>query len=266
MATVLESNKTKIAKRVIEVFEYFGPTKRSATVMDIVRRYDRPQSSTSELLASLVEMGLLYKDPVSRSYSPTPRLATLGSTAQPDLLRDGRIYAFMDRLAQSTRCGVGLFGMVGTHAQIFRWSPGADQMSDGVESGASESLSGSAVGLLLLSTFGPEKARKLLWRLNAEAAPEQRFDYASTTQRVVDYARAGAATGEAGFVAGASVTAVMLPHGLNERPLALGVIHPGTASIDTEALVATMRHELAQNGTSEPFMLPHVGMPLMRAI
>ena len=76
MATVLESNKTKIAKRVIEVFEFFDQGSPSATVMDIVRRYRRPQSSTSELLASLVEMGLLYKDMRSRSYSPTPRLAT----------------------------------------------------------------------------------------------------------------------------------------------------------------------------------------------
>lgn len=266
MATVLESNKTKIAKRVIEVFEYFGPTKRSATVMDIVRRYDRPQSSTSELLASLVEMGLLYKDPLSRSYSPTPRLATLGSTAQPDLLRDGRLYAFMDRLAQSTRCGVGLFGMVGMHAQIFRWSPGADQISDSVESGASELLSGSAVGLLLLSTVGPQKARKLLWRLNAEAAPDQRFDYATTTQCVADYARTEAATGKAGFVAGARVTAVMLPHGLDERPLAMGVIYPDNTTIDAEALIATMRHELVQNDSSEPFMLQYAGPALMRAI
>ena len=234
--------------------------------MDIVRRYDRPQSSTSELLATLVEMGLLYKDPVTRSYSPTPRLATLGSAAQPDLLRDGRIYAFMDRLAQSTRCGIGLFGMVGTHAQIFRWSPGADPIAGGVDSGASEPLSGSAVGLLLLSTLGPEKARKLLWRLNAEAAPDQRFDYATTTQRVVDYARTGAATGEAGFVPGARITAVMLPHRLDERPLAMGVIYSEHMAIDADALIATMRHELAQDGGSEPFMLQHAGPALMRAI
>ena len=66
MATV-ESNKAKIAKRVIEVLEFFDVEHPQATVMDIVRRYNRPQSSTSELLSSLVGLGLLYKDAYSRS-------------------------------------------------------------------------------------------------------------------------------------------------------------------------------------------------------
>src|SRR5438093_10206017 len=77
--TVPEANKAKTARRVIEVLEYFDEQNPHATVMDIVRRYKRPQSSTSELLASLVEMGILYKDAASRSYTPTPRAALLGS-------------------------------------------------------------------------------------------------------------------------------------------------------------------------------------------
>ena len=60
------SNKAKIAKRVVEVLDFFDDDHREATVMDIVRRYNRPQSSTSELLSSLVELGLLYKDPYSK--------------------------------------------------------------------------------------------------------------------------------------------------------------------------------------------------------
>ena len=73
------SNKARIARRVIEVLEFFDDRHGEATVMDIVRRYDRPQSSTSELLSSLVELGILYKDPQNRSYRPTPRAAMLGA-------------------------------------------------------------------------------------------------------------------------------------------------------------------------------------------
>ena len=76
-----ESNKAKIAKRVIEVLDFFDDSHPTATVMDIVRRYDRPQSSTSELLSTLVELGILYKDNASRSYTLTPRAAILGTTA-----------------------------------------------------------------------------------------------------------------------------------------------------------------------------------------
>ena len=107
MAVALDSNKTKIARRVIEVFEFFASEQRRATVMDIVRRYDRPQSSTSELLGALVEMGLLYKDPQSRSYAPTPRLAAFGCASQPEPIASGRLFAYMDRLAQTARSGVG---------------------------------------------------------------------------------------------------------------------------------------------------------------
>src|SRR5262245_41006196 len=79
MVVVREPSKAKTARRVIEVLEYFDEEHRQATVMDIVRRYNRPQSSTSELLASLVDMGILYKDASSRSYTLTPRAAILGS-------------------------------------------------------------------------------------------------------------------------------------------------------------------------------------------
>ena len=47
MAVGAESNKAKIARRVVEVLDYFDDEHPQATVMDIVRRYNRPQSSTS---------------------------------------------------------------------------------------------------------------------------------------------------------------------------------------------------------------------------
>ena len=108
----IESNKAKIAKRVIEVLEFFDEDHPQATVMDIVRRFDRPQSSTSELLSSLVDLGLLHKDPCSRSYSPTPRAAMLGAAVQPKLVRDGVLTGLIDRLSAQTGLGVAVFGMV----------------------------------------------------------------------------------------------------------------------------------------------------------
>jgi DNA-binding IclR family transcriptional regulator len=267
MATVLESNKTKIAKRVIEVFEFFDEASPKATVMDIVRRYGRPQSSTSELLASLVEMGLLYKDARSRSYSPTPRLATLGATAQPGIIRDGRLFAFMDRLAYQTRCGVGLFGMVGTHAQVFRWSAGADPLTRDLGCGASEQLSATTAGLLLLSTLGPDQAGRMLWRLNAEAAAHQKFNPAEVGERVAAFRRQGHATGTAGFIAGAQLTATLLPRRPDERPLALGLVYGPDAAIDSDALVATLKRGVSQCAAPEDGPFANIPLtPLMMAV
>jgi len=242
MAIALESNKTKIAKRVIEVFEFFAVENRRATVMDIVRRYGRPQSSTSELLCALVEMGLLYKDPGSRSYSPTPRLAALGYACQPDGVSDGRLFAYMDKLAQTSRCGVGLFGIVGTHVQIFRWAQGAEL--DGLELGCGSStlLSSSAAGLLLLSALGTAPASKMLWRLNAEANAKDRFDLNEINQQVIRFGQNGHATGASGFAPKTRMTTVLLPDQVGERRLALGVIYGANSAVNPEALVATLDH------------------------
>lgn len=248
-AVTLESNKAKIAKRVIEVFEFFGAAREPATVMDIARRYGRPQSSTSELLSSLVEMGLLYKDPVSRSFTPTPRLATLGVSAQPDIIRDGRLFNYMDRLAQTTRKTVALMGMVGTHVQVFRWINAPRQLSRTVGCGASELLSSSTAGQLLVSTLGSEQARGLLWRLNSEAAPEARFDHAAMVERVSCYRHQGYAIGDSGFIAEVQMAAALLPRDASERPLVLAVLYP-QADDDTgreaDALIETIKHGLAQ--------------------
>jgi DNA-binding IclR family transcriptional regulator len=242
MAMALDSNKTKIARRVIEVFEFFASEQRRATVMDIVRRYDRPQSSTSELLGALVEMGLLYKDPQSRSYAPTPRLAAFGMASQPEPIASGRLFAYMDRLAQTSRSGVGLFGMVGTHAQVFRWAHGADLPNGNLECGASTLLSASPAGLLLLSSLGLGPASKMLWRLNAEAQPADRFNLAEANEAVARYGQTGCATGISGFAPDTRMTAMLLPETVGERRLAMGVVYPADAAVDPDALLATLEH------------------------
>ncbi len=125
MVPGVESRKALAARRVIEVLEYFDEHNRHATVMDIARRYNRPQSSTSELLTSLVGLGLLYKDPASRIYTLTPRAAILGSLSQPQLIRDGRLSMLIDNLCLETGLGTALIGTVGLNAQLFRWKQGA---------------------------------------------------------------------------------------------------------------------------------------------
>ncbi|GLR69045.1 transcriptional regulator [Acidocella aquatica] len=250
MATALEPNKTKIAKRVIEVFEFFNETSRKATVMDIVRRYGRPQSSTSELLSSLVEMGLLYKDSRSRYYSPTPRLAALGTSAQPGIIRDGRLFALMDRLARTTRNSVALFGMVGTYVQVFHFSSGADPMVGNIDYGASEQLSASTAGQLLLSTLPPDQAGRMLWRLNAEAPAESKFKQAEIRANVSLFRRQGHAVGPAGFAPGLNVVTTLLPRFGAERALALGVLYQATSPLETVPLIEAMREGIAQCTTN----------------
>lgn len=242
------SNKAKIARRVIEVLEYFDENHREATVMDIVRRYDRPQSSTSELLSSLVELGLLYKDAYSRSYSLAPRAALLGASSQTGSVRDGRLVRLIDRLAAQTGLGVALFGMVGLNTQVVSWRAGGrgpahhepaaheDAQSGGLSGGMQEPLLNSAAGWLLLSAVAQPRRDGMVRRLIAEAPDGHKLSFSEIMPRIAQAQAAGAGIGPAGFGAGTQVVAMLLPDRPADHPLAIGLVHAADAGLDPASL------------------------------
>lgn len=249
MAAV-ESNKAKIAKRVVEVLEFFDDEHPRATVMDIVRRYNRPQSSTSELLSSLVGLGLLYKDPYSRSYTPTPRAALLGCSVQSGLVRDGRLASLIDRLSAQTGLGVAVIGMVGLNVQIFSWRSGKwplrTSQTEGFCGGQQERLSDSAAGLLLLSTVAQPRRDGMLRRLNAEAAEDRKFSASEMAMRVQHCRETGFASGVAGFGSIADMTAVLLPDQPENQPLAIALVYEPSEQIDADALRLTLEDAITR--------------------
>ena len=238
------SNKAKIARRVVEVLEYFDDNHREATVMDIVRRYNRPQSSTSELLSSLVELGLLYKDPYSRSYSLAPRAALLGVASQNGMVRDGALVRLVDRLVAQTGLAVAVFGMVGLNTQIVSWRAGSRATAAstrGLFGGLQEPLQGSAAGWLLLSTIPQPRAEGVVRRLNAEAPEDRKFASPVLIQRLQHCRENGYAAGPAGFDTTAETVCVLLPdHGDGHR-LAVGFVYGPEARVQPEALLEPLR-------------------------
>jgi DNA-binding IclR family transcriptional regulator len=243
------SNKAKIARRVVEVLEYFDDTHREATVMDIVRRYDRPQSSTSELLSSLVELGLLYKDPQSRSYSLAPRAALLGAAGRSGAVRDGRLVGLIDRLVAQTGLSVALFGRVGLKAQIVSWHTGpraSAQAVRGLFGGLQEPLSDSAAGLLLLSTVPQPRRDGMLRRLNAEAREDRKFALAEISARLQACREQGYVRGKLGFGSQADVLAVLLPGHDELHPLAVGLVYGEEDRVNRDSLLRCLNDAAAQ--------------------
>ena len=243
-----ESHKAKTARRVIEVFEFFDKQNRCATVMDIARRFNRPQSSTSELLAIMVEMGLLYKDRASRTFRPTPRAAMLGSAFQPNVVRDGRLSMLIDHLRAETGLGVAVVGMVGLNAQIFSWTPRSGPLAvepPALCGGASVGLNESAAGWLLLSTASGDRGYAMLRRLRAEAAPEHPFDIADVREKVRECGERGHATGPVGFQAGLETCSILLPVEMGEGPLALSLVY-APSDVDTPASLIALLQRAVQ--------------------
>lgn len=63
------------------------------------------------------------------------------------------------------------------------------------------------------------------------------------------------------------VRAVLLPAGIQERPLAIGVLYPLNAAIDPDALVATLNNGIEKCSGAELHPdAPVAAQPLMRAI
>jgi DNA-binding IclR family transcriptional regulator len=245
MPTGLDPNKAKTARRVIEVLEFFDEQNRHATVMDIARRYKRPQSSTSELLAILVEMGLLYKDASSRVFMPTPRAAMLGSLFQPGMVRDGRLSLMTERLAAQTGLGVAVMGMVGLDVQVFRWIGGTRAapagLPHGLAGGAQAPLYDNAAGWLLLSTLAPERRDGVLRRLRAEAPDERKFNPAELAERIQAVGQAGDVVGPAGFGSTAETCAVLLPAEAGDRPMVVGFVYEPSDKVDPAALMRLLK-------------------------
>lgn len=252
MASAAALNKAKIAKRVIEVLEFFDEEHREATVMDIVRRYKRPQSSTSELLTSLVDLGLLYKDPYSRSYTLTPRAALLGSYFQPDIVRDGRLTTLIDRLQAQTGLGIAVFGMIGLNTQIFTWRSGGNRIETGraeaICGGMQERLTDSAAGWLLLSSVEQPRRDGMVRRLNAEAAEERKFSFPEMSTRLDSCHERGYAVGPLGYDSGADLCAVLLPGQPENHPMALAFVYDSTHRVDTTSLVQCLQYAVQRCG------------------
>jgi DNA-binding IclR family transcriptional regulator len=253
------SNKAKIARRVIEVLEYFDNGHREATVMDIVRRYGRPQSSTSELLSSLVELGLLYKDPHARTYSLSPRAGLLGASGQQGVVRDGRLIRLIDRLAAQTGLPVAVFGMVGVNAQVITWRDGSRAETGsgkGNHGGSQIPLSQTAAGWLLLSTLAQSRCDGMLRRLNAEAAEHARFSCAEMSARLQQCRGEGFALGPAGFERGAEVLAMLLPGDASGRRLAVGLVYGMQDQVNSQALRDCLAQAIDQCLSEDDAMSP----------
>jgi DNA-binding IclR family transcriptional regulator len=236
-----QSNKTKFALRMIEVLDFFHGGRRQASVMDIARCYGRPQSSTSELLANLVELGFLYRDERSRLYTLTPRVALLGTAFQPERLRDGKVLGAMSRITAETGWNTALVGMVGTRAQVFHWVGASGAEPGALGCGSAEPLSDGVAGLLLLGTLSMKRRVGLLHRLNAEACRERKFSHPETLAQVTDFSRQGYAIGKTTLAPAGLMCAVLLPQEADERPLVLSAIGQPAGGAEPLQMLARLR-------------------------
>ena len=97
-----------------------------------------------------------------------------------------------------------------------------------------------------MSSYGEDKASRLLWRLQADAPENEKFNLTEKAREVEQIGKSGSITCVSGLIPNTRITAVLFPSGTSEGPLALGVIHSDTARVDSAALTATLNHAVRQ--------------------
>lgn len=238
----IDPKKIKSAKRVLEIFEFFGEQRQSATVMEIARELGYPQSSTSELLSCLVELGFLHRDRAARTYRPTARVAMLSAWVHPRLMRQGDLFRMMDGLAAETHHRVILAGTTGLNVQHIHVIGQGPQPSGRDRPGP---ILHGALGHLLLSVYDYGHIRKIVHRLNAEAAcADDRVNVDDLLREVEGIKRRGYAATPGLENAQGGVCAVLLPQTTAEEPLALGIVM-GQGEGDVEQALRALRNAVA---------------------
>ncbi|MBV1686464.1 helix-turn-helix domain-containing protein [Novosphingobium sp. G106] len=230
-----------MAKRVVEVMTYFSQGRDEASVMEIVRRYKWPQSSTSELLTTLVDLGILYKLTDSRRYRASPRLAALGYGVDAEAT-NGRLFSYINDLARIHKFGVGLFGMSGVDVQVLHWRHSTE--IEDCNLNRPPLLTSTVVGQLLLSTLSETRLTGLLWRTQSEARPEEKFDSGVVRNRIAYFGSKGWSSGLSCFSANIEISAILLPENLGQTRMALGIFYPRTAQVESQLLVAAVKRDI----------------------
>jgi DNA-binding IclR family transcriptional regulator len=218
------SATVKSAARVLEVFEYFDRIRRAATVTEISRALGYPQSSTSVLLRSLVELGYLEQDEGRRSYLPTPRVTLLGSWIEPLLAPGGEIMRLMDELGEQTGETIILGLPSGDAVRYIHVVQATNAMRLHVGNGTLRPMAISGMGRLFMSQMDEARVRRIVERYNAQlGGDEGRLNLAAVRRDLASIRAEGHVPSFDRVAQGAGGISVLLPVAPHGVPMAVAI-------------------------------------------
>lgn len=243
----MSASVIKSAARTLDLLEFFSTTRRAASVSDVVKALDVPQSSASMLLKSLVTLGYLEYLSDSRTFRPTLRVSLLGDWISPALF-DGRLTESLRELQRATEETVLLGRRQGSELQyVFSEQP-ANMVQLSLRPGLLRPMTRTALGRALLSQLPESAARRIIRRNNADAKSiHHRIDERRAIEDIREIRKSGVAESD-GLRAtpDALVIATVLPASSNVETLAVGVGGPyERVRRRREEVIATLKRWLA---------------------
>jgi len=215
----------KSAGRVLAILEFFDEIRREATEAEIASKLAYPQSSTSALLKSLIQLGYLDYDVGTRTYLPSPRVALLGTWLDAGPVRDGSLIRLLEDIAQATGDTVILAARNGIYSQYIHVIQARSRMRFLVPTGSRRLVVWSATGFALLGGAADEEIRALTRRANAELAESRPIDPRKVLAHVRELRERGYFFSRGLVTPGAGSIAMPLPRGIDRRGprLAVGI-------------------------------------------
>lgn len=161
----MTDNVSKSVARAFEVLELLSARRQPLTAAAIQRALDIPQPSLRALLGKLVELGYLARDPPTRTYFPTPRLAALGGVAAANRKADSRWRGVIDRIAAEIGETASLCAANGLNLEVLYACMAEHPVALQLRAGLGDALWRSAAGRLLLSGLDEAQLQVQLQRL-----------------------------------------------------------------------------------------------------
>jgi DNA-binding IclR family transcriptional regulator len=218
----------KSAARVLQVFELFDEIQRDARVAEIAERLAFPQSSTSILLRSLVDLGYMDYLPESRSFLPSPRVTLLGTWLDKGPVRNGSLIRMLEEISLATGNTVIIAARNGIYSQYVHVLQARTAIRFHVSTGARRLVVWSATGFALLIGATEAEVRALCARTNAESIPGQpRVDVSRVLENLAQTRTAGYFFSRELVTPGSGSIAVPLPDGIDGHNRALTVAVSG---------------------------------------
>jgi DNA-binding IclR family transcriptional regulator len=243
-----QNDLARSIKRTLEVLEYFDEERPRASVSDISRELNYPQSSTSILLKSLMTLGYLAYDEKDRSYRPTARVALLGRTIRSFLLGDGDLMASLDDVSEKTGELIFLAASAGLSVHYVYVIPARNPLRMHLRSGAVRPLVGSATGHLFLAQRTDEEIADLVERARAASDGGTVPDLGVVMKDVRKIRRQGYVLSDQTVTPGGGVLGMMLPRDVDGQPLAMCLGGVGTVVLaNADRFTKIMRESIARH-------------------
>jgi DNA-binding IclR family transcriptional regulator len=229
-----DKKAVKSAQRVLEVLEYLSDDCRAVKVMDLSRALGYPQSSTSELLSSLVHLGYLRLDRAKRTFHPTARIAALGRMVRPELFGKGTLVELVETVNRQFDCPV-IVAMLHQVSLELVCARGFDRPLSRL---VRPSPLRSSMGKVLLAQWSDQRVRALIHRLSAEQTQAEPMPVSAYLEEINDIRKRGHARTPSA-AKGRQTVSIALPVGEGD-PLSLAVLV--TDSLDEGEVAEVVAH------------------------